>query len=50
MDALVETDEPFRAKGIRHVADGYDLEVVCDNRDRDRGNFLVHLDEGSRIY
>jgi chemotaxis protein MotA len=42
---LVETDEPFRAKGIRYVADGYDLEVIRDNRDR--GNFLMHLDKGS---
>jgi hypothetical protein len=38
----VETDEPFRAKGIRHVADGYELKVVHDNRERDRGKrFLM---------
>ena len=34
----VEADDPFLAKGIRYVADGYDLE------------FLMHLDEGSKIY
>jgi len=26
----VETDEPFLAKGIRYVADGYDLEFIRD--------------------
>src|SRR6476661_4924629 len=39
----VETSEPFLAKGIRYVADGYDLEFIRDN-------FLMHLDEGSKIY
>src|SRR3979490_1927047 len=42
----VETDEPFLAKGIRYVADGYDLEFIRDNLERDRDNFLMHLDEG----
>src|SRR2546430_16811621 len=46
----VETDEPFMAKGIRYVADGYDLEFIRDNLERDRDNFLKHLDEGSKIY
>src|SRR5438128_8299974 len=46
----VETDEPFLAKGIRYVADGYDLEFIRDNMERDRDNFLVHLDEGQKIY
>src|SRR6266576_3738333 len=32
----VETDEPFLAKGIRYVADGYDLEFIRDNLERDR--------------
>ena len=41
----VETDEPFLAKGIRYVADGYDLEFIRDNMERDRDNFLMHLDE-----
>src|SRR5438105_7802604 len=34
----VETDEPFLAKGIRYVADGYDLEFIRDNLERDRDN------------
>ncbi|MFZ5731207.1 MAG: motility protein A [Pseudomonadota bacterium] len=46
----VETDDPFLAKGIRYVADGYDLEFIRDNLERDRDNFLMHLDEGSKIY
>ena len=46
----VETEDPFLAKGIRFVADGYDLEFIRDNLERDRDNFLMHLDEGSKIY
>jgi len=46
----VETDEPFLAKGIRYVADGYELEFIRDNLERDRDNFLMHLDEGGKIY
>jgi chemotaxis protein MotA len=46
----VETDEPFLAKGIRYVADGYDAGFIRDNMERDRDNFLMHLDEGSKIY
>jgi chemotaxis protein MotA len=46
----VETDDPFLAKGIRYVADGYDMEFIRDNLERDRDNFLMHLDEGQKIY
>ena len=46
----VDTNEPFLAKGIRYVADGYDLEFIRDNLERDRDNFLMHLNEGSKIY
>ena len=46
----VDTAEPFLAKGIRYVADGYDLEFIRDNLERDRDNFLMHLNEGSKIY
>src|SRR6202043_327895 len=35
----VGPDEPFLAKGIRYVADGYDLEFIRDNLERDRDNF-----------
>jgi len=46
----VETDDAFLAKGIRYVADGYDLDFIRDNLERDRDNFLMHLDEGQKIY
>jgi chemotaxis protein MotA len=35
---------------MRYVADGYDLAFIRDSLERDRDNFLVHLDEGQKIY
>src|SRR6201996_9395142 len=46
----VEIEDTFLAKGIRFVADGYDAEFIRDNLERDRDNFLFHLDEGQKIY
>jgi len=46
----VEVEDPFLAKGIRYVADGYDVTFIRDNLERDRDNFLTHLDEGQKIY
>jgi chemotaxis protein MotA len=46
----VEIDDPFLAKGVRYVADGYDTQFIRDNLERDRDNFLTHLDEGQKIY
>jgi len=46
----VELDDPFLAKGIRFVADGYDATFIRDNLERDRDNFLTHLDEGQKVY
>jgi chemotaxis protein MotA len=46
----VESNDPFLAKGIRLVADGYDTNFIRDNLERDRDNFLTHLDEGQKIY
>ena len=46
----VEIEDPFLAKGIRFVADGYEAEFIRDNLERDRDNFLQHLDEGQKIY
>jgi chemotaxis protein MotA len=46
----VEMEDPFLAKGIRFVADGYDSDFIRDNLERDRDNFLTHLDEGQKIY
>ena len=46
----VTPDDPFLAKGVRFVADGYDADFIRDNLERDRDNFLTHLDEGQKIY
>jgi chemotaxis protein MotA len=46
----IEIDDPFLAKGIRFIADGYDISFIRDNLERDRDNFLTHLDEGQKIY
>src|SRR6202158_3790548 len=46
----VEIDDPFLAKGVRFIADGYDTAFIRDNLERDRDNFLTHLDEGQKIY
>jgi chemotaxis protein MotA len=46
----VEIEDPFLAKGVRFVADGYDSTFIRDNLERDRDNFLTHLDEGQKIY
>jgi chemotaxis protein MotA len=46
----IEIDDPFLAKGVRFVADGYDSNFIRDNLERDRDNFLTHLDEGQKVY
>jgi chemotaxis protein MotA len=46
----VDVDDAFLGKGIRFVADGYDVSFIRDNLERDRDNFLTHLDEGQKIY
>jgi chemotaxis protein MotA len=46
----VEIDDPFLAKGVRFIADGYDSTFIRDNLERDRDNFITHLDEGQKIY
>src|SRR3954464_362508 len=46
----IEVEDPFLAKGIRFVADGYDSTFIRDNLERDRDNFITHLDEGQKIY
>src|SRR5215470_12879371 len=38
----VELEDPFLAKGIRYIADGYDNTFIRDNLERDRDNFLTH--------
>ena len=46
----MEISDPFLAQGVRYIADGYDREFIKDTMERDRDNFLMHLDEGSKIY
>src|SRR5436853_699720 len=46
----VTPDDAFLSKGVRYVADGYDADFIRDNLERDRDNFLTHLDEGQKIY
>jgi chemotaxis protein MotA len=45
-----EIDDPFLAQGMRFVADGYDATFIRDTLERDRDNFLTHLDEGQKVY
>ena len=45
-----EIEDTFLASGMRMVADGYDVTFIRDNLERDRDNFLMHLDEGQKIY
>ncbi|MBM3529258.1 MAG: flagellar motor protein PomA [Alphaproteobacteria bacterium] len=46
----VEIEDPFLAKGMRYVADGYDASFIRDNLERECEQFLTHLDEGQKIY
>jgi chemotaxis protein MotA len=46
----VEIEDPFFAKGVRYVADGYDAHFIRETLTRDRETFLHHLDEGQKIY
>jgi chemotaxis protein MotA len=46
----MEITDPFLAQGVRYIADGYDREFIRDTMERDRDNFLMHLDEGSKVY
>jgi chemotaxis protein MotA len=46
----VEVSDPFLAQGIRYIADGYDRDFIRDTMERDRDNFLMRLDEGSKVY
>ena len=45
-----QVEDPFLAKGMRYIADGYDTAFIRDSLERDRDNFLTHLDEGQKIY
>ena len=42
--------DPFLAQGVRYLVDGYDKEFIRDTLEKDRDNFLMRLDEGSKVY
>jgi chemotaxis protein MotA len=46
----VDVDDPFLAQGLRYIADGYDPEFIRKAMEKDRDTFLMHLDEGQKIY
>jgi chemotaxis protein MotA len=46
----VEASDPFLAQGLRYVADGYDRDFIKETMERDRDIFLMHLEEGSKVY
>ena len=45
-----EIADEFLATGVRYVADGYDANFIREALERERENFLTHLDEGQKIY
>src|SRR6516162_9929841 len=45
----VEIEDPFLAKGIRFIADGYDMNFIRDNLESDRDNFLTQLDKEQKF-
>jgi chemotaxis protein MotA len=46
----VNVEDTFLAQGLRYVADGYDREFIKETMERDRDIFLMHLEEGSKVY
>jgi chemotaxis protein MotA len=46
----VKVEDTFLAQGLRYVADGYDREFIKETMERDRDIFLMHLEEGSKVY
>jgi chemotaxis protein MotA len=46
----VQVDDSFLAQGLRYVADGYDKDFIKETMERDRDVFLLHLEEGSKVY
>lgn len=45
-----KVDDPFLAQGLRFVVDGYDAEFIKTTMEKDMDTFLMHLDEGQKIY
>lgn len=46
----VNVPDPFLAKGIRFVADGYDAEFIRENMELERDLYLERLTEGEKIF
>jgi chemotaxis protein MotA len=45
-----KVEDPFLAQGIRYVVDGYDSEFIKVTMEKEMDTFLMHLDEGQKIY
>jgi len=45
-----QVSDPFLAKGVRYIADGYDAEFIRDSLERERDLLLVRLSEGEKIF
>jgi chemotaxis protein MotA len=46
----IQVEDSFLAQGLRYVADGYERDFIKDTMERDRDIFLLHLEEGSKVY
>lgn len=46
----VQVNDTFLAQGMRYVADGYDRDFIKETMERDRDIFLMHLEEGQKVY
>jgi chemotaxis protein MotA len=45
-----KTSDPFLARGVRYIADGYDAEFIRDSLERERDLLLARLSEGEKIF
>lgn len=46
----VQVADPFLAKGIRYIADGYEADYIRESLERERDLFLERLGEGEKIF
>jgi len=46
----VEVSDPFLAKGVQMVADGFDAEALRESLERERDLNLERLEEGQRVF
>lgn len=45
-----KTSDPFLARGVRYIADGYDADFIRDSLERERDLLLGRLSEGEKIF